>query len=298
MILGINKNQFKLHIIIFIWGFTGVLGKLITIEGATLAWIRMGIAFLGLAIFMFVKKISFSTPRKDLISMLVVGLIIAIHWATFFIAIKVSTVSVALVCMSSSALFMSFLEPLLMRKKLVPYEMIFGAVVVLALWLIFEVESTYALGIGLGIFSAFCAALFTALNAILIKKHNATKITTYEMLGGFIGLGIYLVFVDGFNGEDWLPTFSDWIYLLLLGLVCTAYAFEESIEIMKTISPFTIAISVNLEPIYAILMALVIFGEEEHMSPLFYVGALILILTILANALLKSKQRKKQRINV
>lgn len=291
--LNLNKDHLKLHLIVFIWGFTGVLGKLISIEGASLAWIRMGIAFVGLAGFMSFKKISFSVTRNELFSMLGIGLIIAIHWATFFIAIKVSTVSVALVCMSSSALFMSFLEPLFHKKRVDPFETLFGIIVIMALLLIFKVEYKYALGICLALFSAFCAALFTAINAVLVKTHNATKITTYEMLGGFLGLGIYLIATNTFAGYTWIPTATDWGYLLLLGLVCTAYAFVASVDIMRTLTPYTVSISVNLEPIYAILMALVIFGEEEYMSGGFYLGAAILILTILANAVLKSKQRKK-----
>ena len=221
MSLIINKDQLKLHLIVFIWGFTGVLGKLITIDGGSLAWIRMGIAFFGLTLFMMLRKISFKISPKQLFILLGIGVIIAIHWATFFIAIKVSTVSVALVCMSSSALFMSFLEPIILKKKIVPYEMIFGGIVILAIWLIFEVETKYALGIGLALFSAFLAALFTALNAILIKNHNAIKITTYEMLGGCLGLAIFLSLNGTFEAANWIPSTNDWIYLFILGLVCT-----------------------------------------------------------------------------
>lgn len=287
------KHYLQLHFVIFIWGFTGVLGKLISIDGAPLACIRMGIAFLGLAAFMAIRKISFKTDLKSMIKLLGIGVIIAIHWATFFIAIKVSTISVALVCMSSSALFMSFLEPLIMKKKIIPYEILFGMLVIGALLIIFKVESQYALGMGLALISAFLAALFTALNAIYIKSHNATKITTFEMLGGFIGLSIFLLLSEGISLENITPTASDWIYLLILALVCTAYAFVVSVDIMKVVSPFTVAISVNLEPIYAILMALIIFGEEEHMSTGFYFGSSVLILTIIGNAILKSRHNKK-----
>lgn len=283
----------KLHFIIFIWGFTGVLGKLISIDGTPLAWLRMGIAFVSLMIFMLFRKISFAIDLKTALKFIGIGLIIAVHWATFFIAIKVSNVSIALVCMSSSALFMAFIEPIIFKKKIVLYEIIFGLIVIGAILMIFKIEPQYALGIGLALLSAFLAALFTALNAIYIKTHNATKITTYEMLGGFVGLTIFLLLNGDFSTGNIVPTGNDWIYLLILALICTAYAFVVSVDIMKVVSPFTMAISVNLEPIYAIIMALIIFGEEEHMSTGFYLGGLILILTILANGLMKSRNNKK-----
>jgi drug/metabolite transporter (DMT)-like permease len=287
------KNYLKLHFIIFIWGFTGVLGKLIdSLDGASLAWVRMGIAFLGLAVFMVIRKVSFKVDTRTLLKFLGIGIIIAVHWATFFIAIKVSNVSVALVCMSSSALFMAFIEPIIFRKKIVPYEIFFGLIVIGALVMIFKIEPQYAEGICYALISAFLAALFTAINAIYIKTHNATQITTYEMLGGFIGLSIFLLYIGEFNAENMIPVGDDWMYLLILALICTAYAFVVSVDIMKVVSPFTMAISVNLEPIYAILMALFIFGEEEHMSNGFYFGGMVLILTILANGIMKNRSEK------
>lgn len=289
------RNQIKLHFVVFIWGFTGVLGKLISIDGEPLAWIRMGLAFVGLALFMLLRKISFKTDFRTILKFIGIGLIVAVHWATFFMAIKASNVSVALVCMSSSALFMSFLEPLILKRRIDKWEIFFGLIVIGALVMIFEIEPQYKLGIALALTSAFLAALFTALNAIYIKEHNATKITTYEMLGGFLGLSAFMFISGNAFSEGSIPQPMDWIYLLILSLLCTAYAFVVSVDIMKVVSPFTVAISVNLEPIYAILMALVIFGEEEHMSAGFYTGAAVLILTILANAFMKGRQNKKLR---
>ncbi|MBL4625603.1 MAG: EamA family transporter [Flavobacteriales bacterium] len=288
------KNYIKLHFIIFIWGFTGVLGKLIeSLDGATLAWVRMGVAFIALVAFMIVRKISFALDVKTKLRFLGIGTIIAVHWATFFIAIKVSNVSVALVCMSSSSLFMAFLEPIIFRKSIVPYEILFGIIVIGALFLIFKIEPQYALGIGLAVLSAFLAALFTAINARFIKSHSATQITVYEMLGGFIGLTIFLLISGGFSEGNIIPAASDWVYVLVLSLMCTAYAFVVSVDVMKVVSPFTLAISVNLEPIYAIIMALILFGEEEHMSAGFYGGGLILILTIIANGVMKNRSKNK-----
>jgi drug/metabolite transporter (DMT)-like permease len=172
------------------------------------------------------------------------------------------------------------------------YEIFFGLIVIGALVMIFKIEPQYAEGICYALISAFLAALFTAINAIYIKTHNATQITTYEMLGGFIGLSIFLLYIGEFNAENMIPVGDDWMYLLILALICTAYAFVVSVDIMKVVSPFTMAISVNLEPIYAILMALFIFGEEEHMSNGFYFGGMVLILTILANGIMKNRSEK------
>jgi drug/metabolite transporter (DMT)-like permease len=285
------KDYAKLHFIVFIWGFTGVLGKLISLDGVDTAWYRMIFAFLTLMIFAYYKKESLKTSLSSAFNFLIVGVIIAIHWATFFEAIKVSTVSVALVCMASSSLFTSFLEPIFFKRRIIWYETASGLIVIFGLYLIFEFESSYTLGIILALTSAFMAAFFTVINGILIKSHEAIKITTYEMLGGIIGISSYLFLFNDFSINGWSLSTSDLIYLLILAVVCTAYAFVESVEIMKRVSPFTVAISVNMEPIYAIIFALLLFGEEEHMSFGFYIGALVIIGTLIMNAIIRKKTK-------
>lgn len=287
------KYHFKLHFIVFIWGFTGVLGALISLPSDSLVWYRMLIAAVSIAVFLWWKKNIFSIQKSELLKFFSTGILVAVHWIFFFGAIKISTVSVALVCLASTSLFVALLEPVFFKRKIIGYEILFGAIAVVGLYMIFEFETQYKMGILFSLFSAFLGALFTVINGKFIEKNNAVLITFYEMAGGFFVMSIYLIF---FNPEflfNAIPTFSDWLFLLLLGIVCTAYAFVASVDLLKYISPYTMAISVNLEPVYAIILALIIFGEKEKMTHGFYAGAAVVLITVLANAVIKGKKVMK-----
>ena len=282
-----------LHGIILIWGFTGVLGKLISVSSDMLVGYRMLIAVISIGLFVSFSTYNFRIDRKSLIRYLLVGFVIAGHWITFFESIKVSTVSIALSCMATASLFTAFLEPLFFKRKINLIEIVLGAVVVVGLYLIFEFETAYAYGIVLALISAFLAALFTVLNGKLIKKGSAVKISFYEMLGGVIMIALYFLLTQNFESTDFLLSYSDLFYLILLGVVCTAFAFVVSVYVMKELSPFTVTMSVNMEPLYAILLALVFFGDDELMSPGFYLGATIVFLTVLGNAYIKLLQKRR-----
>lgn len=289
------RHHLKLHFIVFIWGFTGVLGALISIPSDSLVWYRMLIASAGIAAFLLWKKTPFKAARSELMKYLFTGLLVAIHWIFFFESIKISTVSVALVCFASTSLFAAFLEPFFFRRKIIGHEILFGLIAVIGLYMIFEFEAKYKMGILFSLFSAFVGALFTVFNGKFISENNTVPntgagiITLYEMIGGFIGLSIYLLVSDPYFLQTDVPTFSDWFYLLLLSLVCTAYAFVESVDLLKYISPYTMTITVNLEPVYAIILALIIFGEKEKMTNGFYAGAAVVLVTVLGNALIKGR---------
>ena len=285
-------HHLHLHLIIFIWGFTGILGELITIPSPSLVWYRMLIAFAGLWVFLKFVKAPVLLNKKLTLQTLGVGIIIAAHWIFFFGAIKISTVSVALACMASTSLFTSLLEPLFFKRKIILYEVIFGLIVILGLYIIFRFEGDYTEGIMMAILSSFLAALFSVFNGILVKDNDSRTLSLYEMIGGFLGITIFLALTGGFTIENFSLSTSNLGWLLILGLVCTAYAFAASVELMKTLSPFTVSISINMEPVYAILLALVIFGEKEKMTPGFYVGAGIIFLTVIGNAVLKSRKKE------
>lgn len=295
------KNQILLHFVILLWGFTGILGKLITLPSTTIVWYRILIAILTLLGFYLLKPFPIKLSYKQLFKLLGTGLVVGAHWALFFESIKVSNVSVALTALASTTLFTSILEPVLFKKKVVLYEMLFGLLVIIGLALIFNFESQYTLGIILALLSAFGAALFTVLNGRFISDGIAAKsITFYEMIGGLLGITIYMLAIDGFSIDQMITTnteehalIMDIIYLLLLGIVCTAFAFVIGVAVMKELSPFTVSISVNMEPIYSILLALLIFGEEEEMTPGFYLGGVLIMSTIFANAIIKRRLRKK-----
>jgi drug/metabolite transporter (DMT)-like permease len=211
------KNQLLLHFIILIWGFTGVLGKLIETSSDILVWYRMTIAFMSIAVFIYLSKEKFTVSAKNLLRFFLVGGIIATHWITFFESIKVSTVSIALSCMATASVFTALLEPLFFRKKINPVELTLGLVVIFGLYLIFEFETNYTLGIILAVFSAFCASLFTVINGVLVKKSSASGISLYEMIGGTVVISLYFLINGDYGLSDMAISFSDWSVCIDIG---------------------------------------------------------------------------------
>lgn len=285
------KSYLQLHLIVFIWGFTAIIGALITLDALPLVWFRMLFAVVFIAIYLCYKKLPLRVPLKILVQFLFCGLVIALHWFTFFHAIKISNVSITLACLSTGALFASIIEPILYGKKIVPYEVFFGLLVVVGLYIIFNVEGNYFWGIITALTSAFLSALFAVINSRLVKSYNATVISFYELSGGVIFFSFLLLFFGSFSFEFFQLSVKDLLYLLILSSVCTAYAFIASTSVMKFLSPYTVMLTINLEPIYGIILAVLIFEEKEQMSFGFYIGAFIILLTVLLNAIIKSRKK-------
>jgi drug/metabolite transporter (DMT)-like permease len=288
------KSYLLLHLIVFIWGFTAVLGALISLDALPLVWWRMVLAVAFIFVYLRIKKIPINIPKKTLLVFLIAGLVIALHWLTFFKAIKVSNVSVTLACLSTGAFFTSILEPILYGRKVIWYEVLFGLIVVAGLYIIFQVEGDYLLGIILALSSAFLSALFSVINGKFAKEYDASTISFYELSGGILFLSIFLLFSNGFTAEFFNLKLSDLAWLLLLSSVCTAFAFIASVKVMKFLSPYTVMLTINLEPIYGIILAVLVFQEKEKMNPSFYVGALIILSTVVLNGILKNYQKKKK----
>ena len=289
------KNYLHLHLLVFIAGFTAILGKLITITAIPLVWFRMLMA--GVLMLMFIKlsKIKLKITLKTFFKFALAGIIVALHWITFFGAIDVSNVSITLVMFSTGAFFASFIEPIVYKRKIVWYEIVFGVIVIFGVSIILNTEFKYINGILLGMFSAFLSALFSVLNGKFVERHNAATISFYEFICGVAFISIYLAFsADGFSQENFfnLET-NDWIYLFILASVCTAYAFIASTYIMRYISPYTVVLTYNLEIIYGIVLAILIFPIDEKMSAGFYYGSLLVIATVLANGILKNRRKRK-----
>lgn len=293
-----TRNYLHLHLIVFIWGFTAILGALITIGAEALVWYRMTIAVVFMFIYVrFIKKENLVFPPKVLVKFLLGGLLISAHWLAFFSAIKVSNVSVTLATLSTGAFFTSILEPIFYRRRIIYYELLFGLLVIGGLYTIFKVETEHALGILLALIAALLSSLFSILNGKLVQEHKASVISLYEIGFGILCLSIYMAFTNGFDSSFFKLSLPDWTYLLILASVCTAYAFIASVHVMRWISPYTVMLTINLEPIYGILMALLIFGEEETMSSSFYLGALIILVTVVLNGIIKTVlERKRNRI--
>ncbi|ADY28230.1 MULTISPECIES: DMT family transporter [Cellulophaga] len=287
------KNYLHLHFIVFVWGFTAVLGKLITIDALPLVWYRMLFAALFVLLFIVVRKNKLQVNRKTLLLLLGTGVIIALHWVTFFSSIKVSNVSVTLATISSGAFFAAILEPIWYKRKVIWYEIIFGLIVIGGLGLIFNIDASYKEGIVLALISAFLATVFSLMNGKLIKEHKPSIISFYELGAGVVFLSIYMLFQGNFSQVNFQLSVSDWIYILILASFCTAYAFIASVKIMKFLSPYTVMLTTNLEPVYGILLAFIIFGDSEKMDPMFYLGAFIILITVIANGILKNRTAKK-----
>jgi drug/metabolite transporter (DMT)-like permease len=292
MNLSKNNSLILLHIIIIIWGFTGILGKLINLNSDAIVWNRMTISFIALLLIQLIQNKSIIVSVKNLLKYSFIGLLIAIHWICFFESIKLSTVSLALICLSSVSLFTAILDPIIKKKKILVYEILLSLLVILGIFIVFKHETLYYQAIILSILSAFFAALFTIFNHQLINSnHEAMTITIWEMLGGALGMTIYLILRNDFD-QSIIPIETDLIYILILALICTAFAFYASVEVMKKITPFTTNLSVNLEPIYAIILALIFFGDQEKMSDGFYIGATIILSSIILNTIIKQRKNR------
>ena len=296
------ENRFKdylhLHFIVFIWGFTAILGALISIDSMPLVWYRMLLASIFIALYLWITKKSFYVDRKGLVKFFITGAIIALHWITFFKAIKVSNVSVALVTMSTGAFFTSFIEPFFFKRKIKAQEIILGLLVVAGLYIIFNFESQYTMGIVYALISACLAALFAVLNGLYVQKYKANVISFYQLMFGALFITIVLFFRGSFSREFFSITAMDGFYLFILSSICTAYAFIISVKVMKHLTPYTVMLTINLEPVYAIVLALLFFGEKEKMKTEFYIGALIVLLVVLLNGVLKNKEKIRQKMKL
>jgi len=287
------KSYLHFHVIVFIWGFTAVLGALISIGATALVWYRMLIASLVIFVYIKIKGISLKAKGKTLLGLAGVGVLIALHWLTFFGAVKIANVSITLAMMSTGAFFTSILEPIFYKRKLIWYELVFGLLVIGGLYLIFEVETRYTEGIIVALISALLAALFTLFNGKYAKKHDSVMISFYELLTGALFITVFLAVTNRFDASFFQVQETDWIYLIILATVCTAYAFIASVKVMKHLTPYTIMLTTNMEPVYGIILAFLILGDAEQMNTGFYFGAILILLTVILNGILKNARRRK-----
>ncbi len=287
-----TRDYLELHFLVLLWGFTAILGKLITIPPVELVFYRTFLSALLLGIWLYWKKESFQLGRTTIWQLLGNGVLVGAHWITFFASARVANVSVSLAGFATIALWTSLLEPLILKKKFKWFELILGLVIVLGLYIIFKFEFNHAWGLTLAIISALLVALFTVLNAKFTHNHNHYAITFYEMIGATLSIALIFPWYaqQSPTGLDLNPTTTDWVYILILALVCTVYAYSISVELMKRISAFAMNLTVNLEPVYGIVLAVLILGESERMTAGFYLGAGVIILAVLAYPILNRKQ--------
>lgn len=283
---------FRLHLIVFLWGFTAILGKLIHANAQILVFYRMLFASVFLFVFIRVfRKESIKVSKKIFFQLAAIGFAMALHWYCFFYSIKVSNVSIALSCLSLSTLFASILEPIIFKRKIDISEVVMGTIIVACILLIFKTEFHFKEGIMYGILCAVFGTVFSVFNGKMFGKTSSENIIFYEIFcGWFILMLFYLLSGQIFQMNE--INYRDLALICLLASVFTAFPMLESVNLMKYISPFTLILTVNLEPVYGIILAFFIFGESEHMSPVFYVASGVMILAIIANGLIKARKTK------
>lgn len=288
----ISRNLIILHITVFIWGFTGILGAVISIDASHLVWYRVLIAFISLYGYFLYKKTDIRVSTETFLKLFFTGGIVALHWILFFQSIKSSTVSVALVSLSSLTLFTAILEPLLKKQRISKLEILTGVLIIFGIYMIFKFESKYTYGIICGLLSAFFASIFSIINSKQIQNRPAAIISFYELIGAWVWVSIYLLISEGLRAPVSL-NFTDFAFLFILGTVCTSVAYVSGVAVMKELSAFKVALITNLEPIYGIILAFLFFGKKEQMTFGFYIGAILILGTIFLFPYVKNLQGKK-----
>lgn len=290
------KDYFKLHFIVLLWGFTAILGKLLSLPPVEIVLWRTGLAALGLGVLLPLRGVPVRVSGAQLARLLGVGILVAAHWITFFLAARLSSVSVCLAGMATLALWTSLLEPLLLRRPVRAYEVGLGLLTMAGLYLVSQAELDQLAGLLVAVLSAGLSALFSVLNSKLTRQHPPLQLTFYEMLGASLSIGLFLPFYGryftqgaglhlGLHGHDWL-------WLLLLAGGCTVYAFSVFVELMKRLTPFTVNLTINLEPVYGIVLAVLIFGDQERMAGGFYLGTGLILLSVLIHPVVARRFKK------
>ncbi len=280
-----RADYFKLHFLVFLWGFTAILGKLCTLPAVEMIFYRTLFAAIGMGFLIVVFKRSFRVSRTDLLKILLTGFIVGAHWLTFFISGRVANVSVSLVGFATASLWTAILEPLAKGYRIKAIEIVFGLVVLTGLYIIFASDFSYSGGLILGVISGLTCAIFSIINSQVVKRVDSFTITFYEMAGAWIITLLFLPIYQANLAEGgylrMLPSWEDLICIVLLAWLCTVYAYSAAVELMKKISAFFFQLTLNLEPVYGIAMAVLIFGDSEKMNRNFYVGTLIILIAVL-----------------
>lgn len=289
---GINKQFWLLHFIVFIWGFSPILGKFIETDVWQLVWFRILLTLTILIVYFRIIRQELKISVKNLLKLSAIGTIIAVHWLAFYGAIKVSNVSVTMVSFSTGTLFSAIIEPILFKRRIRYYEIIIGLIIIAAIALIFSIEFQFWLGISLGILAAFTSSLFGVFNGLMVKEVSSKLITFYELTAAMVVLSIYYALGGKFTAGFFDLSGQSWLGLVLLAGVCTVFPFIASVNLSKYISPYTIVLTVNLETVYGIIWAILFFKENNELTPTFYAGVLIILGAIFLNGYLNKRFSK------
>jgi drug/metabolite transporter (DMT)-like permease len=304
------KDQINLHFIVFVWGFTAILGKFISIDALALVFNRTAITSIAIGLYLILRRKSFKANSRDLLFMWLCGVLIAVHWITFFGAIKIANISITLAGISTGALWTALLNPLLTKSRIDWTELGLGLLVILGIVIVFYEEpssaslerynlgslsfTNFQIGLIIALFSAMLSASFSILNKKLVSRYpRPIQVTFWELSFAFLSILIYQLFFGANTLTSlWASSHSDLFFLGILALLCTAYPFIKSVELLKRMSPFSVMLAINLEPVYGILLAALFFGATESMNPQFYIGVIIILTTVIANGIIKARKRQ------
>ena len=304
------KDQINLHFIVFVWGFTAILGKFISIDALALVFNRTAITSVAIGLYLLLRRKSFQANSRDLLFMWLCGVLIAVHWITFFGAIKIANISITLAGISTGALWTALLNPILTKSKIDWTELGLGLLVILGIVIVFYEEpnsasleryslgslsfTNFQIGLIIALFSAMLSASFSILNKKLVSRYpRPIQVTFWELSFAFLSILIYqLIFGTETLMSLWASSYSNLLFLAILALLCTAYPFIKSVELLKRMSPFSVMLAINLEPVYGILLAALFFGATESMNPQFYIGVVIILTTVIANGIIKARKRQ------
>lgn len=276
-----KKALLQLNAAVFLWGFTGVLGELISLNETWLVWYRLLITVVSLWLLYGIQKKIKKLPPRSIFYIGLIGTIQALHWVCFYGSIKYSNVTISLTCLSTSALLSSLLEPLVLKKRFDPFEIILGLFAITGILVIYNTHLNFSVGIVIGLLSALLTVIVSVLNKKMIDTYEPESITIYQLTGGFVGLSILLpIYNYLFQVPLAVPKPLDWLWLVILSWVCTIFTFFLYIRSLKNVSAFTMNLTLTLEPVYGIILAFLIFHENKEFNDWFYLGFALIVLAV------------------
>jgi drug/metabolite transporter (DMT)-like permease len=287
----VNRAYLELHIAVFLFGFTAILGDLIELSAMVMVWWRMMLTSFSLIFIIRYRSLWQQMPRKLILTFMGIGVIVALHWICFFGSIKLANASIGVICMATTTFFTSLIEPLFLKQRVKPYEIALGLLVIPGMALVVgNVELSMLTGIGVGLLSALLASLFAVMNKKMIERAHPLNITLLELGSGWLFISLLLpFFLNAENAGPFLPSLSDWAYLAVLAFLCTTLAYVLALRSLRHLSAFASNLSINLEPVYGIVLAWLILNENKELSPGFYWGVLLIILAVFSYPLIKRR---------
>jgi drug/metabolite transporter (DMT)-like permease len=283
----------KLNFAVFLWGFTGVLGKAIQLNEGLLVWYRLLITVVTLFLLMLWRNELKKITLKTVLKLAAIGCIVALHWVCFYGSIKYANVSIALICLSAAGVLTALIEPIFISKKIVVVEVLLGFIAIIGIYLIFHFDTKYRIGILIGFLSTILSVLFSVLNKKIVDHVPPKTMILFELSGGLLFLSLLMpLYLKHFPVSNLLPTFQDWMWLIILSWICTIWAFDLSLQALKKISAFTQNLTLNLEPVYGIVLAFFVYQENKYLNFSFYIGFILILLAVVLQMLRIVLQKK------